>query len=64
MDKTIKVDANLLELVKSIKNRAEIFELICESPLAQYVSATLLEDLFVDAQTIVHEYCVVGEEDK
>ena len=55
------MDEELKELVKSIRNRTEIFLLICDLPHAQKLLATLLEDLFQDAQTIIDKHCVVRE---
>ena len=49
----------LTELIKSIKNRCDIYLLICHSG-AEHLLPTLLEDLYVDAQQIIDEYCVVG----
>ena len=64
----VKIDKNLIELVKSVKNRADIFLILCGQkdpqqlsntlhPDAERVSATLLEDMFEDCQTIIQDYC-------
>jgi len=58
------IDEDLVELVKSIKNRCIIFLNIYNLPLCTTVDVvdstclcTLLEDLYTDAQTIIHDYC-------
>ena len=51
----------LKELVKSIRNRCEIFLLIAYQDNAG-LFPTILEDLYVDAQKIIDEYCVEVEQ--
>ncbi len=57
MNKQVMIDDNLIELVKSVRNRCKIFLIICEHPEASNLSATLLEDMGSDMQEIL-EYCV------
>ena len=52
----------LKELVKSIRNRCDIFLYICDSPECQHLLPTLLEDLYVDAQQIIDNFCIVEED--
>lgn len=60
MNKAVTIDENLIGLVKSIKNRAEIFLIICADSEAPNLVATLLEDMFADVQEII-TYCEVKE---
>ena len=52
----------LTELVKSIKNRCDIYLSIREIPELQAQLYTILEDLCEDAQTILDEYCTEREQ--
>jgi len=58
------MDNELKELIKSIKNRCLIFELICQVDAvgAEKLLPTLLKDLYQDAQEIVDNYCIVRDE--
>lgn len=58
--KIIEVDTNLVELVKSIRNRCLIFLILLERPEAPGLVATLLEDIYQDAQEIIDDYCVAN----
>ena len=60
MNKELKIDENLIELVKSIRNRAVAFLIIYECKEASIIGATLLEDMAKDCQEVL-EYCVVKE---
>ncbi len=51
-------DEEQKELVKSIKNRCEIFLLICEDSNTKHLWATLCEDIFQDAQSLIFGYCI------
>ena len=50
--------AELIELVKAIRNRCNIFLLIASTPCTSQYWATLLEDLGEDAMEILETYCV------
>ena len=52
------MEDTLKELVKSIRNRCDIFLIIYELPHAQKLLPTLLEDLYADAQQIIWDYCL------
>ena len=52
----------LTELVRQIRNRCDIY-LILQQANAQHLQATLLEDLYTDAQTIMDEYCIERQDD-
>ena len=52
-------DEEQRELVKSIKNRCEIFLLICEDSNTKHLWATLCEDIYVDSQAIIDNFCIV-----
>jgi hypothetical protein len=54
--------AELTELVKAIRNRCDIY-LVLQEAKATHLQATLLEDLYKDAQTIIDEYCVERQDD-
>ena len=49
------------ELIKSIRNRCEIFLLICDQPNTEHLFPTLCEDLHFDSQTIIDNYCIVDD---
>ena len=49
-------EPELRELVKSIRNRCDI-ALLLTGHSTNHLLPTILEDLSVDAQTIVMEYC-------
>lgn len=55
------MDEEPKELVKSIENRCAIFLIICDMPHARKLLPTLLEDLYVDSQSIMLDYCVEGD---
>ncbi len=50
---------NLMELIQQIKNRCIIAEYIQPMPNSENLLATLLEDIYEDAQQIIDIYCVV-----
>jgi hypothetical protein len=49
------------ELIKAIRNRCDIYMLICDNPIADHLLPTLLEDLHYDSQAIIDGYCVEKE---
>lgn len=54
------VDAWLIELIKSIRNRCDIVLAIQGFDDLQHCIPTALEDLYEDAQEIMDEYCIAG----
>jgi hypothetical protein len=46
------------ERIKSIRNRCDIYMLICDNALADHLLPTLFEDLHWDSQVIIDEYCI------
>jgi len=65
------MNQELVELVKSIRNRADAAILLCHlSDVAKHslrtdvepVLHTILEDLYEDAQAVVERYCVKGHD--
>jgi hypothetical protein len=52
----------LTELIKAIRNRCDIYDLVQKADAA-HLLPTLLEDLFADAQTIIDEYCTERNDD-
>ena len=60
------MDKELTELIKSIRNRCDIYILITnisslsheERADVEHLLPTLLEDLFTDAQEIIDNYCI------
>ena len=61
LDRQVDVNLELIELVRAVNNRCEMFLALIATPCESYRLATLLEDLYTDAQTIAHEYCVVKD---
>jgi len=51
------MEYNIIELVKAIRNRCDIFLLLCDNDIAAHLFPALLEDLYQDAQDIIDEYC-------
>jgi len=49
--------AELIDLIGAIRNRCDIFLRICYLPETENLWATVLEDLYEDAQKIAMEYC-------
>ena len=45
------------ELVRQIRNRADIYMFICDNPIADHLLPTLLEDMHEDSQAIIDGYC-------
>ncbi len=62
MSKQVNIDDNLIELVKSIRNRCTIF-LYLEAHIPpeklSEIIATNLEDMYVDCQQVMMDYCTV-----
>ena len=50
----------ITDLINSIKNRCEIYIIVSQMQGREYLLPTILEDLYVDAQEIVDEYCSAG----
>jgi hypothetical protein len=57
------MDAELVELIKSIYNRCVIFLAIYENVNLRHTIPTLLEDLYADAQVLALNYCVKDDGD-
>ena len=51
----------LVELVKAIRNRCNIFLLIASTPCTSHLWPTLLEDLGEDAIEVLESFCVDGD---
>jgi len=56
----------LKELLKSIRNRCEIAEFLIDSGVSSVDKwlPTILEDMYVDCQTVIDEYCVEGDNEQ
>ena len=50
--------AEITEVIKAIRNRCDIYMLICDNPVADHLLPTLLEDLHTDSQNIIDGYCI------
>ena len=50
--------AEITEVIKAIRNRCDIYMLICDNPVADHLLPTLLEDLHTDSQNIIDGCCV------
>ena len=55
--------AEVTELMKAIRNRCDIYMLICENPVADHLLPTLLEDMHEDSQAIIDGYCTEEKAD-
>jgi len=62
-DKPFQVDVGLIELVKQIRNRCNIFLAIQGFDDLVDCIPTLLEDTYYDCQQIMDDYCIVDAED-
>ena len=58
-----KTDSELIELVKQIRNRCDIFLAIQGNEGLNYAMPTILEDIYEDCQQVIDDYCIVGEDD-
>jgi len=54
---------DLIELVKSIKVRCEVIQLLYRTPDYLMCIPTVMEDLYEDAQTAVTEFCIDKKHD-
>ena len=54
---------DVTEIVKSIRNRCDIYILIKDNPMANHLLPTLLEDLHSDSQAIIEGFCVDEKND-
>jgi hypothetical protein len=55
--------AEVTELIKAIRNRCDIYMLICDNAIADHLLPTLLEDLHLDSQDIIDGYCTEKKDD-
>lgn len=58
----VECDEHLVELVRQVKNRCDLFLYVCNIPDLKHTLATILEDMHEDSQAIMHDYCVVEGE--
>lgn len=52
----------LVEVVKSIRNRCDVIQLLWDTPGYLHLIPTVLEDLYEDAQDAVNEFCVEDDD--
>ena len=51
------------ELIKQIRNRCDLYILVCQNPIADHLLPTLLEDVHEDSQAIIDGFCVEDRHD-
>ena len=63
MSREVEVDERLVDLVKSIHNRCDLFLATYDFGDLAHAIPTLLEDIHYNSQAIQEDYCIDKKED-